>query len=228
MDYELIYNKIILSRINNIPSGYKEEHHIIPRSLGGTDTTDNLVYLTAREHFICHYLLTKIYEVGTMEWYKMHNAFIIMKAGSQLQNRYFNSRLYESRKKNFSLIMSNQQSGNKNSQFGTKWIYNELLKKSKKISVESEIPDGWKEGRKLKWDKTVNCKICDSIFEQKTKELFCSDECKQKANLPKFHGREEELITLYKKTKSLNKSLKLMGYPGAVSYYYDWAKKIIS
>lgn len=36
--------------------GYVEKHHIIPKSLGGKDTADNLVKLTAREHFICHWL----------------------------------------------------------------------------------------------------------------------------------------------------------------------------
>ena len=37
---------------------YIEGHHFIPRSLGGND--DTIVFLTAREHFICHVLLTKI------------------------------------------------------------------------------------------------------------------------------------------------------------------------
>jgi hypothetical protein len=40
--------------------GYIEEHHIIPKSLGGDNSTANLVYLTAREHFICHKLLIKM------------------------------------------------------------------------------------------------------------------------------------------------------------------------
>ena len=36
---------------------YYESHHIKPRWLGGKDTKDNLVLLTAREHYIAHYLL---------------------------------------------------------------------------------------------------------------------------------------------------------------------------
>jgi hypothetical protein len=40
---------------------YYEKHHIIPRCLGGADDKDNLVLLTAREHFLCHKLLCKIY-----------------------------------------------------------------------------------------------------------------------------------------------------------------------
>lgn len=39
---------------------YYEKHHIIPESLGGSNAKTNLVLLTAREHFICHVLLTKM------------------------------------------------------------------------------------------------------------------------------------------------------------------------
>jgi len=38
---------------------YFERHHIIPKSFGGDNSKENLVLLTAREHFICHWLLTK-------------------------------------------------------------------------------------------------------------------------------------------------------------------------
>ncbi len=33
---------------------YYEEHHILPRSLGGNDSKDNLVLLTPREHPHCN------------------------------------------------------------------------------------------------------------------------------------------------------------------------------
>ena len=41
--------------------GYSEKHHIIPRSIGGSDDKENLVFLSAREHFVAHQLLVKIY-----------------------------------------------------------------------------------------------------------------------------------------------------------------------
>lgn len=41
---------------------YYENHHIVPRCVGGSDDEENKVLLTAREHFICHKLLTYIYE----------------------------------------------------------------------------------------------------------------------------------------------------------------------
>lgn len=37
-----------------------ETHHIIPRSMGGSNEIDNLVKLSYREHFISHLLLTKM------------------------------------------------------------------------------------------------------------------------------------------------------------------------
>ena len=38
---------------------YTERHHVIPKSLGGSNDETNLVNLTYREHYIAHLLLTK-------------------------------------------------------------------------------------------------------------------------------------------------------------------------
>jgi hypothetical protein len=38
---------------------YAEVHHIVPRSLGGSDDADNLIRLTARQHFIAHWMLAR-------------------------------------------------------------------------------------------------------------------------------------------------------------------------
>ena len=42
--------------------GYKEKHHIIPKSLGGSDDKSNIVELTAREHYLAHWLLFRIHK----------------------------------------------------------------------------------------------------------------------------------------------------------------------
>lgn len=180
MNYKKLYNAIISNALNRVQcNGYTEYHHIIPKSLGGDDTSNNLVKLTGREHFICHYLLAKMYPYESIEWYKMNHAFIIMKSNGATHKRYFNSRLYEALKINFSKVMKHLQSGNNNSQFGSFWIYNPELKENKKIYNEKDIPDGWYVGRKYIWNKLiVRCKNCDNEFEQQTKELFCSDKCR--------------------------------------------------
>jgi hypothetical protein len=61
MNYEKIYNQIIERGKSRKLDGYKEKHHIIPKCIGGTNDNENLVELTAREHYICHKLLTEIY-----------------------------------------------------------------------------------------------------------------------------------------------------------------------
>ena len=45
---------------NLLPEIQVEKHHILPKSLGGSNSPSNLVKLTLREHFICHILLTKM------------------------------------------------------------------------------------------------------------------------------------------------------------------------
>jgi len=54
----LIESRQNLNRTKRIGDGY-EIHHIIPKSLGGSDNKENLVLLTAREHYIAHWLLYK-------------------------------------------------------------------------------------------------------------------------------------------------------------------------
>jgi hypothetical protein len=54
--------------------GYAEVHHIVPRSLGGSDDADNLIRLTARQHYIAHWMLWKAYGgVAGRSFYMMSN-----------------------------------------------------------------------------------------------------------------------------------------------------------
>lgn len=69
MNYRKIYFEIINKALRKEYSGqrwkgdgnYYEKHHIIPRSLNGKDIKTNLVLLTAREHYLCHWLLVKCF-----------------------------------------------------------------------------------------------------------------------------------------------------------------------
>lgn len=63
MDYKSIYDRLISKAKNRIPNpqDYYEKHHIVPRSIGGDDTDDNIVKLTYKEHYVAHKLLVEIY-----------------------------------------------------------------------------------------------------------------------------------------------------------------------
>ena len=96
MNYFRIYSRIIENRKSNPADNYTEEHHIIPRSIGGSDSKDNLIRLTAREHFICHWLLVKMYRHDKRIYYKMLTAFNMMcNANNLAQHRYIScSRIF--------------------------------------------------------------------------------------------------------------------------------------
>jgi hypothetical protein len=82
------YKKFIVSRKPN--EGYVERHHIYPRSLfpQKANDADNIIALTAREHFLAHWMLHKAFGGG------MTMAFMYMKANGPDQERYWNLNSY--------------------------------------------------------------------------------------------------------------------------------------
>lgn len=61
MDYKAVYDKLMQkARSRGGVAGYSEKHHVVPRCLGGSNSKDNLVVLTAEEHFLAHQLLVKM------------------------------------------------------------------------------------------------------------------------------------------------------------------------
>lgn len=90
MNYQKIYNQIIDRAKNEIREGYLEKHHIIPRCLNGSDDSTNLVLLTAREHYLCHWLLAK-HTNDKRLWL----AFSMMSVSSDKHQRIKNGRLFE-------------------------------------------------------------------------------------------------------------------------------------
>jgi hypothetical protein len=82
----------------------QERHHIIPRSLGGTNDFDNLVIVTAREHYILHMLLPK-FITDKKDKEKMICAYNYM---CNIKKTRINARLYERNKIMFCDIVSEQ------------------------------------------------------------------------------------------------------------------------
>lgn len=77
--YQKVYSLLVEDRKTlqrNQKDSYFECHHVLPRSFGGNNEPENLVLLTAREHFLAHWLLTK-FTVGEGYW-KMLCAFLKM------------------------------------------------------------------------------------------------------------------------------------------------------
>lgn len=145
---------------------YYEYHHIIPVSVDSTysDFTKhpwNKVLLTAREHFLCHYLLCKMVSINSIQWHSLVRAFTFMYSGSHQQYRYYNSRLYERARKNIGIVMSTAQSGVKNSQYNTIWVSNiqtQTCIKIPKADLIAYTNKGYIKKRIINWDSFIKRK----------------------------------------------------------------------
>lgn len=143
MDYNKHYNNLIIKAHNRTIKGYTEKHHIIPRCIGGTDDSTNIVELTPEEHYVAHQLLVKIHPNCS----KILRAAIMM-----IPNRPTN-KLYGWLKRRFSYAQQQEMLGSKNTQYNTMWISNITEKKNSKIKKDTPILQGWAPGRSL-WNRS--------------------------------------------------------------------------
>lgn len=187
MNYKKIYDDIVHRGKNRMLESYTESHHVVPRCMGGSDEADNLVDLTPEEHYLAHQLLVKMYP---------DNHRLAMAAVMMIPKRSSN-KMYGWLKRRHSEAMSASQLGEGNSQYGTRWIHNMELKESKKISSYESLPDGWREGRKVNFDKHFyDCDYCGKLFIQKTKERFCCSKCRTYDKSPAYKIIDDNIETI--------------------------------
>lgn len=88
--------------------GYIERHHILPKSLGGDKSAENLVRLTGREHFIAHACLVRC--TTGQDHIKMVYALHYMQSGYGTQRaergRWTTGRVYEANKREMAGLVS--------------------------------------------------------------------------------------------------------------------------
>lgn len=114
MNYLKIYNNLVDSRKKiNRKKGtnvYYENHHIIPKWLGGSDKKENRVLFTAREHYLAHRCLWLHYRdrPSALAFHKM------AKSSNSKQDRNFTSREFDLVRRAF----SESQIGERNHMYG--------------------------------------------------------------------------------------------------------------
>lgn len=177
--YTTWYYSIIVKAKNQPRSrkqSYYEIHHIIPKSLGGTNNKNNLVLLTPKEHFVVHLLLTKM-PISINHIRKMCHAFTYLSSRKSAAAKNYTSRLYAYHRLHCSRIKSEQYTGEGNPFYGKK--HSEELKK-----WFSENNPTKREDVKQKMRKPKNCS---------NRHVPCSEEKKKtiSANL-KGHKQSEE------------------------------------
>lgn len=153
--YTTWYNLLINNAKNRKIDGYTEKHHIIPSSLGGTNDDDNLVKLTAREHFICHLLLTKM-TTGN-DRYKMNYALHMLSNANNIgEGRYKpTSRMYDLTRKLYKEALVNYWTDKKRKEHANKIRPTSIGRKLKESSKEKLRNKKWSE--KALQNRLNNC-----------------------------------------------------------------------
>lgn len=136
-----------------IEGEYYEIHHIVPKSLGETNDPENKVHLFAREHFICHLLLTKFTEGNHKR--KMVFAVNMLLAKNKNHTRDFKitARTYNSIKLNVSNSMKelwNDESFRNNIKDKHKNRWNDPANREK---ISSAIQASWNNERREEQSK---------------------------------------------------------------------------
>ncbi len=202
MNYQYVYDCLIQRRQLEPASGYTENHHITMRSMGGEDAPENLVKLTGREHWIAHQLLFKIYR-NSQTAHACH--MMAMRCEERGIPQIRNSYMYEAARK---VCIKNwkasgkKRSGKANGSYGTMWISNIDLRRTKKISKNDPIPEGWILGRD-KWKSIIKRKL--------------TDENRKKLKEEKSHNKKKEIQRIWKQyilsdCRSVNSFSKKYGY----------------
>lgn len=183
---------------------YFEFHHIVPKSISNDNSIENLIPLTGREHFLAHYLLTKIYKDGDFHK-KMIFAFNMLAHKHSNVNycceKYFNSRLYEKNRIEFSVTIKEKMTKRYISE---KTKYKSSLAKlgQNNPSYKAKGENHWNKGMKRTEESKEKMKNKAKNRTSPFKGKHHSEESKEKMRKASI-GKEQSYETRKKRSESL-------------------------
>lgn len=183
---------------------YFEGHHVLPKAKGGTGTSSrglnnsNIVLLTAREHFLAHWLLWRIYKdrSSALAFHKMTSsnnnqtrikcsrgyeearlAFSETNKGNQYSKGVVKV-ISEEQKKNHSKLMRGKYSGEANPFYGKKHSVEtiEKMKRPKSLQHIEKIKQRMNSRHK------VTCSYCNKEVDELNAKRWHFDNCKLKVS----------------------------------------------
>lgn len=151
-----------------------ETHHVLMKSMGGTNDPSNLVKLTPREHFLAHWLLWRIHRNR-----QTARAFFSMKNWSRSGRKISSSRGFQEAKEAVKRLgmsdetrarMSNAFSGRK---------YSLKTRERMAVSARSRVRVS---KRNQKMEICANCGVEFLAYEdsRNLKARYCTKQCSQK------------------------------------------------
>ena len=171
---------------------YLEKHHIIPRCMGGNNGTNNIVNLTAREHFVAHRLLTKMVDDPFMRRKLVYAVICFKRKNPNHSGRssITNSRSFDYMKRQLSVLpispeisakISNALRGKKRPAHVGKNLSNKL--KGRVFSDETKL-----KMRLAKLGKIASAETRKKQSEIRRGKAFSSEHC---ANISKSYRKTE-------------------------------------
>lgn len=236
MNAEKIYVKLIekaQSQQRNKSNAYFEQHHILPKCLGGSDDASNLVLLTAREHFIAHILLAKIHPCNAKIAYALH--MMSVKSSTVSERSKINSRLYSQAKNALSKFVAANGGLKKHHNVDLSafiWLTKDGA--NKKIHQDSQLvaellQNGWTRGRakfkrKLPSQETRN-RISNTVkgrpSNNKGKQLSTNGKSYEEIYGAKKAEELKQLRSLKGKNKPKSKYIWKLVAPNKETYYVE-------
>ena len=193
MNYSKIYDDIIkrgkIRQIENPITEYVEKHHIIPKCMGGDNSSENIVILTPEEHYLCHQILIKIYPKNR----KLLHAAFMMCMHSPNRNCRSNNKLYGWLKRH---IYSKDLYYRTMVDLTCDVCHKQFQRQPANYKITLKCNNGCycsqscsNKGRKIKSKKVgCHCEECKSIFYKTPYFIknglarFCSRKCSNKFN----------------------------------------------
>jgi len=253
--YQKAYDVLIKKARNRAkPEGYTEIHHPIPRCLGGDESKENKVALTAKEHYEAHKFLAMIYSSHQKiqyVWWSM----CIQEAGNQ-QRYKVSAEDYAAAKAAWSKIMTDQMNdpnsklrksaveGIKNRVFTEEdrkllsesskklwedpdWRQNQVDKRTGKHPTE-EARKNMSEGQK---GKEISQKTRDATAESNKNRVWTPEMRKNMSEAKKgtvISDKTRKKISKSQKGKKRSQETKMNISKGINKYWEEQRKKVAS
>lgn len=207
-------NRIRLSK-TDVNYVYYEKHHIVPYCLNGKNIKQNTVLLTAREHYICHKLLTFIYPNDR----KLALAFHKMTFGIHHLNYKISSKDFEYSRKMISKIGHTEETKEKIRLKAKNRIVSyetkiKISNSSKGLTRSNETRHRISEAKKIRNNNFFKGSVCKSLIEKYGEEIGKNkiNEYKQKLRNSNLGKKASEETKRKLSISSHNRKLKTCEY----------------
>jgi len=229
MNYQKHYKLLIEKAKQRTTELYTEQHHIIPRCLGGADEKDNLVALTPEEHYVAHQLLVKMHPDNRSLIYAA-----IMMIPKSANNKQRSNKMYGWLRRKYQSVCK-QRVGNKNDSYGRRWYHDPNTHQNGKFR-EDEVPQGWVLGRVPRM-RDRYCKKCEKKVDtvlvklKLANKIYCED-CRKEKQEKQEKNNKEIAYYWYNKllesnTRSIREFVKISDYDKSHGAFTSMLKKYV-